>query len=191
MANHRRHGWRLFLLLILFALCAIYLLQAKWVWRVFYPWPYRAEVTAAAKRTGIDPYLLAAVIRVESRFDPEAHSTAGAVGLMQVMPNTAYKVALDVGIKNLNPEMLHQPKVNIDIGSYYLAQLFVYYKGDPIRALAAYNAGIGRVNGWISSGQWKGTSEDLAGIPYQETQVYIKGVLRDYDLYKYLYGQGN
>ncbi|MGB9792848.1 MAG: lytic transglycosylase domain-containing protein [Thermacetogeniaceae bacterium] len=177
-------------LLVLFAvvvLCFLCLLQAKWFWRLFYPWPYRQEIIAVAVHRNIDPHLLAALIRVESRFDPSARSDAGAIGLMQVMPDTAASVAKEIGMRNFHPELLYQPEINLQIGAWYLANLFQEFDGNVVVGLAAYNAGRGNVRVWLESGKWEGTVEDIERIPFPETRVYLKTVLRDYEVYKYLY----
>lgn len=184
--NLRQLRWLLLFIVIIF--CVLYLLQAKWIWRLFYPWPYRQEITAVAMHSNIDPYLLAALIRVESRFNPAARSDAGAIGLMQVMPNTAASVAGEIGLSNFHPDLLYQPEINLQIGAWYLAHLFREFDGNIVVSLAAYNAGRGNVRAWIATGQWKGTVDDIKHIPFPETQVYLKTVLRDYEVYKYLYG---
>lgn len=118
--------------------------------------PYAAEIDAAAARYGLDPALLAGLIRQESGFDPNARSGAGAVGLTQLMPGTA--AALGVA----DPT---DPAQSIDGGARYLRQMLDRFGGDPIKALAAYNAGPGAV-------------ERSGGVPpYSETQTYVQRVL--------------
>jgi len=185
--NLRRLRW--YFLIILIVISVLYFLQAKWFWRLFYPWPYRREITASANRFQVDPHLLAALIRVESRFDPHAQSAAGARGLMQVMPNTAAWIAPQIGLQDFHPDLLYQPEINLLIGSWYLAHLFQEFNGNLTAVLAAYNAGRGNVKAWMETGQWEGTVADLHRIPFPETQLYLKAVLRDYEIYKYLYGE--
>lgn len=173
-------------LVILFGI--LYLLQAKWFWKIFYPWPYRQEITEAARMFRLDPYLLAALIKVESRFDSNAQSEVGAMGLMQVMPNTAAWVAHQIGMSNFHSELLYEPRINLLIGSWYLSHLIQDFDGNLVVSLAAYNAGRGNVRAWLATDQWKGNMSDLDNIPFPETEVYIRAVLRDYEIYKYLYG---
>jgi soluble lytic murein transglycosylase len=178
---------RRFIIFCLLALGVLYLLQAKWTWRIIYPWPYRAEVTAAADKNQIDPYLLAAVIRVESNFNPQATSHAGARGLMQLMPDTGRMAAGNLDIDNFSADDLYDPQTNLQIGSWYLRHLVEQYGGNRIAGLAAYNAGHGKVSKWLEQGVWSGKLDDINKIPYKETREYITKVLKDYERYKYLY----
>jgi soluble lytic murein transglycosylase len=180
---------RLWLLIIGLAivLCALYVLQSKWFWKIFYPWPYRSEITEVAKRLEIDPKLLAALVRVESGFNAQAESTAGARGLMQVMPETASWSAKQIGIQDFQESQLYQPRVNLLIGSWYLANLFDDFHGNQVTGLAAYNAGRGNVQAWLEIGAWKGTMADVDRIPFPETQLYLRAVMRNYEIYKWLY----
>lgn len=190
-ANRLQKKIRYLILLVLLITGAIYLTQARWFWRFFYPWPYRQEIQAVAVNNGLDPFLLAALIRVESRFNPGARSEAGAVGMMQIMPETAVWVAREIGVRDFTPEDLYKPEINLQIGAWYLAHLFREFNGNRIAGLAAYNAGRGNVENWLTTGQWQGTVHDLDKIPFRETRVYLKGIVRDYQVYKYLYGDRN
>ena len=178
---------RSLLIIFLIFIGVIYLLQAKWFWKLSHPWPYQQEITEVAVNSGVDPFLLVAVIKVESSFDPQACSDAGAIGLMQVMPSTAKWVAGQIEFDNYQTEMLYQKEVNMMIGSWYLSNLLKEFDGNMVAALAAYNAGRGNVGKWMKTGQWKGTANDLNNIPFPETRSYIKSVLRNYEIYKYLY----
>jgi len=181
-----RRLW-LFIIALLAVLCVLYMLQSRWFWKIFYPWPYRAEITQVAKPLDIDPYLLVALVRVESGFKANAMSTAGARGLMQVMPDTAAWTARQIGIRDYDESQLYQPGVNLMIGSWYLAHLFKDFHGNQVTGLAAYNAGRGNVQTWLDNGLWKGTIADADRIPFPETQLYLRAVMRDYEIYKYLY----
>ncbi len=185
--NIRR--WRLLLIIILILMVIVYLLQAKWFWKLFYPWPYQEEMVQVGVTHGVDPYLLAAMVRVESAFNPLACSDAGAIGLMQIMPETASWAARQMDFQGFHPDMLYQPEVNLTIGSWYLKDLLQEFDGNMIVALAAYNAGRGNVNYWLETGKWKGTLEDLNNIPFPETRSYVKSVRRNYEIYLYLYDQ--
>ena len=140
-----------------------------------------------AKQLDIDPYLLAALVRVESGFKANAMSAAGARGLMQVMPDTAAWTANQIGIRDYHESQLYQPGVNLLIGSWYLAHLFKDFHGNQVTGLAAYNAGRSNVQTWLESGVWKGTLAGLRPHPFPETQWYLRAVMRDYEIYKYLY----
>ncbi|AFV12005.1 lytic transglycosylase [Thermacetogenium phaeum DSM 12270] len=178
---------RLYLFMLLLVVAAVYLLQAKWFWRIFYPWPYKQEIVRAAVNTGIDPCLLVAVVKVESGFNPRARSDAGALGLMQLMPGTAGWVARQTGWQDFHTELLYQPEINLMIGSWYLKHLLQDFDGNLIAGLAAYNAGRGNVEAWVRSGLWKGTKDDLDKIPFPETRAYVRAVLQNYEIYRYLY----
>jgi len=180
---------RLWLLIIALAivLCVLYVLQSKWFWKIFYPWPYRSEITQVANQLEIDPYLLAALVRVESGFNANAESAAGARGLMQVMPETASWTAKQIGIQDFHESQLYQPGVDLLIGSWYLANLFKDFHGNQVTGLAAYNAGRGNVQAWLEIGLWKGTMADVDRIPFPETQLYLRAVMRNYEIYKFLY----
>jgi soluble lytic murein transglycosylase len=175
------------LIMLLVVGCLFYLLQAKWFWHFFYPWPFKEEIIHVAVDFELDPYLLVAVVKVESGFDPQAHSEAGALGLMQLMPSTARWVAQQTGLVDFHPDLLYQPEINLMIGGWYLRHLLQDFDGNLIAGLAAYNAGRGNVEYWLQTGLWQGTSADLKNIPFPETREYIKAVLRNYEIYKYLY----
>jgi soluble lytic murein transglycosylase len=178
-----------FVIALVIVICALYVLQSKWFWKICYPWPYRSEITQVAKRLDIDPYLLVALVRVESGFNVNAVSAAGARGLMQLMPETASWTAEQIGIQDFHESQLDQPGVNLLIGSWYLAHLFKDFHGNQVSGLAAYNAGRGNVQSWLENGQWKGTMADVDHVPFPETQLYLRAVMRDYDIYKYLYAE--
>jgi soluble lytic murein transglycosylase len=178
---------RLLIITLVIILCALYVLQSKWFWRLFYPWPYRTEITQTAERDAIDPYLLTALVRQESHFNSNAVSTAGARGLMQVMPETAYWSARQMGLQSFDESQLDQPGVNLLIGSWYLAYLLQEFHGNQVAGLAAYNAGRNHVELWLEGGLWKGTMADVDHVPFPETQSYLRAVMRDYQIYRYLY----
>jgi soluble lytic murein transglycosylase len=186
IAISSRRLWLLIIALII-VICGMFMLQSKWFLRILYPWPYRTEITRVAGRFDVDPYLLVALVREESRFNADAESAAGARGLMQVMPETASGAAEQIGMPNFDESQLYQPEVNLLIGSWYLAQLFVDFHGNQVVGLAAYNAGRGNVQAWLATGQWMGTMEDINRVPFPETKLYLRAVMRDYDIYKYLY----
>jgi soluble lytic murein transglycosylase len=154
-----------------------------------YPLLYRKETSEAALRTGLSPELLWAVIRQESRFVPYAVSSAGAVGLMQVMPATAQQVSAKKGLSGkITREALVAPDVNISLGSAFLESMLRRYGGNYALAAAAYNAGPGRVDKWQR--QLSGTDIErfIELIPFAETRDYTKQVLANYVLYAYVTG---
>ncbi|APC09045.1 lytic transglycosylase domain-containing protein [Neomoorella thermoacetica] len=175
-------GRRLLWLLFLLALLAFLLPRAG---RLLYPLPYRDSITTYAHREGLDPLLVAAVARVESKFDPRARSDQGAMGLMQLMPETARLAAGHLGLP-FAPDRLYEPDYNLRLGSWYLARLLDEF-GDVNPALAAYNGGRGHVHEWLDSGVWDGSYGNLRQIPFPETREFVRKVLRDYRIYRFLY----
>ena len=154
--------------------------------QLFYPVDHVDEIVAAAERHGVDPELVCAVIKCESGWDEDARSGAGAVGLMQVMPDTALSLnALGiVSADEYDPSALSDPTVNIEYGCAYLGYLQNHLSSlDEI--VAAYNAGIGTVQGWIADG---GTIPE--GIEYAETRAYLERVRSAYDGYQRSYPSG-
>ncbi|GGE17560.1 transglycosylase [Marinithermofilum abyssi] len=175
-------------LVIAFALLLVFLLVATPLFnRWMYPLDYEEQIMYSSDATGADPFLIMAVIRVESKFDPNKKSRVGAQGLMQLMPHTVEWV-IDRG--HFSPafrDNVHDPAINIHMGSWYLAGLIREFHGNEVAAVAAYNAGPGNVKKWIQSGQWDGTRENLKQIPYGETRHYIQRVFFFHEKYKSLY----
>lgn len=151
-----------------------------------YPTPYYDEIIAEAKESDIDPKLVLAVAKVESSFNPAAVSPVGAVGIMQLMPNTAEWLAAKLG-EPYEGDRLTDPEYNIHIGTEYLRFLMDYWNWDVVKAVASYNAGQTKVTEWLNSGIWNGTLADAEQIPYEETRDYVKKVLEVYRQYNELY----
>jgi soluble lytic murein transglycosylase len=138
-----------------------------------------------AAEKNLDPALIAAVIYQESRFRPR-ESSAGALGLMQLLPDTAHFIAGKTGGSKFTTEDLATPQVNIAYGAWYLRYLLAQFDGDEVTALAAYNGGIGNVQTWLAE---KGETV-LKGpddIPFPETHEYVKNVLKARDEYRVEY----
>ncbi len=171
------------IILIILTLTIAYPLFNRWI----YPLDYENNIIESAKVTGADPYLVMAIIRVETKFNPEQQSRVGALGLMQLMPPT-----VDYAIRrgNFSPalrEYIKDPAVNIRVGSWYLSQLDKEFKGNKVAVIAAYNAGPTRVEQWLKDGVWNGTRQNVQKIPYGETRHYIQRVTFFYEKYKSLY----
>ncbi len=152
--------------------------------RFVYPLHHEELIVASAREHGVDPCLVAAVIDTESGWDDDARSHRGAVGLMQVMPETAQDmVALGlVDGDAYDVDDLSDPAVNIEVGTAYLAYLIDYFSGSTDRAIAAYNAGLSNVNDW--------TLEDTVlhnAITFPETQAYLARVTSAWSRYRDLY----
>lgn len=173
----------LMLLLSIWAALQFEPVQRKYI----YPFPYRTTVEQYADTYGIDVHLAAAVIKVESKFRDDVHSHRGAVGLMQLMPETARWIAVQLDDPGYSEQSLHEPARNIRYGLWYLASLQQEFQGNDILALAAYNAGRGNVHEWMQQYGWTSDFHDVSAIPYGETREYVQQVLHDAAAYKRLY----
>jgi soluble lytic murein transglycosylase len=163
--------------------------EPAWWIRLWYPLRYEQVVSGNARLYHLDPALVAAVIYQESRFDASARSGAGAVGLMQLLPDTARGIALHTGGARFNPATdLLNPDLNVRYGCWYLRHLRVKYRqfrNGADLALAAYNAGQANVDRWIA-----GTAPGaVVRIRFAETRRYVDEVNRLEELYRKAYGQ--
>ena len=156
-------------------------------YRLIYPVVLRDVLLEESKATRLDPSLVAALIRQESRFVPEATSVAGARGLMQVMPDVGRILARSLSFPVWDPVLLYQPDVNAKLGTRHLADLFRQYDDLP-HILAAYNAGASRVERWKTKAGVDDPEMFTERIPYVETREYVRIVQRNRDLYRALYG---
>lgn len=157
-------------------------------WELAYPRGLLPIIQALANH-GTDPYLVAAIIREESTYDPAAVSQAGALGLMQVMPQTGQMVASRVDAEPFNRERLFDPPYNVRLGSWYLGYLAEKFDRKPVYAIAAYNAGPEAVTKWVQQFGNLEPDEFIESIPYTETRLYVKRVLRSYREYRRVNGQ--
>ena len=185
VVNLRRFA-RLLLAFIGVMLVAYLIFHSRWYLKRVYPIHYKDIITQYSLENDVDPFLVTAVIRVESRFRPEAVSPKGARGLMQVMPDTGKWIAAELRMREYDLEMLSDPSTNLKLGTWYLAFLRQEYGGDLVLTLAAYNAGRGNVSKWVKEDGWAG-GEDIDSIPFPETREYVKKVLRLYDKYREVY----
>ncbi|HKK07480.1 MAG TPA: lytic transglycosylase domain-containing protein, partial [Gemmatimonadota bacterium] len=156
--------------------------------RAVYPLPYRDQILSTADGLGLDPAFLAGVIRQESAFDPTVVSTAGAVGLTQLLPSTARRVARRSGLPVPDSSDLFEPPVNLILGARYLAGLLDRYGGSRLATLVAYNAGPERWRRWQRLPE-SGADPELfiEAIPFAETRRYVKAVFRNELLYRRLH----
>lgn len=153
--------------------------------KILYPFPYREQVEKNSARYSVDRFLAISVMKVESNFAETAHSHSGAVGLMQLMPETADWIAYC--LEEPAPD-LHDHETNIRYGIWYLSELEAEFFGNDVLALAAYNAGRGNVHRWIEENGWRRNFSDVDAIPYAETRDYVKRVLQCREKYSQLYG---
>jgi soluble lytic murein transglycosylase len=151
-----------------------------------YPLPYAAMIREQAEKWGLDPRLLAAMIRQESHFESAAISPAGAQGLMQVMPGTAQGIAARLGWRDFSPEQAYWPYVNVAFGAYYVSSGLKQFDGSLVAALAAYNAGPGNAAIWRKLAP-KDDDLMVALIDFAETRIYVQTVWVQYEVYRELY----
>jgi len=154
-------------------------------WRAAFPLPFELNLRSEAARNQLDPMLVAGLIRQESAFEPKAMSHAGAVGLMQVMPQTALKMAHQMRVHYARVR-LTDPGYNLQLGSRYLANLLESF-GAPEAALAAYNAGEDHVADWTTNQNYLETAEFVESIPFTETREYVQIVIRNAQVYRQVY----
>lgn len=158
--------------------------------KILYPKTYSEIISVYAEKYDVEENLIYAVIKAESNFNSEAVSNREAIGLMQIVVETAIDVAnrnqIDIDTENIEEE-LSDIDNNINIGTKYLSTLLTQY-GNIEVALAAYNAGIGTVNNWIEKQIIQADGSDIENIPYKETNNYVRKILRDYRVYNDLYG---
>ena len=155
--------------------------------KILYPFPYRAEIEKHARHYQVDKYLAVSVMKVESNFSEYAQSASGAVGLMQLMPETATWIATCLDEEPPTFEEMHEYERNIKYGIWYLAELEDEFNGNDVLALAAYNAGRGNVWNWMEEGDWQKNFSDIDSIPFLETRNYVKKVLACRNKYQKLY----
>ena len=193
VAQARRAAHRKYLYAIVsaafFLAFAIYLTFASDSFQrhYLYPFPYRDTVETYSDRYRVDPYLAIAVIKTESKFQDDVHSHRGAIGLMQLMPDTAEWIATQLEDPAYSVEAIHEPERNIRYGIWYLSTLQHEFGGNDVLALAAYNAGRGNVQSWIREYGWPADFHDIDAIPYQETREYVRKVLLTERKYRSLY----
>ena len=159
------------------------------VWQMAYPPAWRDQVVRFAPSAGVPPDLLQALMREESALDPAVVSSAGAVGLTQLMVRTAGQAAKRLALPPPSAHDLTDPRLNIRLGAAYLGDLLKRFGGSAPLALAAYNAGEGNARAWWRSRGSLPLDEFVEEIPLQETRGYVKRVLRSYAAYRMLYGR--
>jgi soluble lytic murein transglycosylase len=156
-------------------------------WRLAFPLPYRKALEAYCRAQMLDPYLMAALIRQESEFNPKAVSRANARGLAQVMPATGRQLSRKLGMR-FRTAMLFTPDTNLKLSTYYLKQLSDDLEGKWEAALASYNAGKTHVTAWLAAANYREPAEFVESIPFNETRAYVESVLRNAEVYRKLYG---
>jgi soluble lytic murein transglycosylase len=153
-------------------------------WRILFPKPWWETIKTESAKNNLDPYLVASLIRQESEFDPSVVSYANAYGLMQLLPSTGKTLAREEGISHFETFQLLDPEMNIRLGTRYLRQMLDKFGGVQEYALAAYNAGDGRVVDWQSAGPYNGIDEFVESIPFTQTREYVEAISRNEETYR-------
>jgi soluble lytic murein transglycosylase len=153
-------------------------------WRILFPEAWWDTIKSESAKNGLDPYLVASLIRQESEFNPSVVSYANAWGLMQLLPATGKQLAREEGIHNFQTFQLLDPETNIRLGCRYLRQMLDHFGGNAEYALAAYNAGDERVADWENAGPYRGMDEFVESIPFTQTREYVEAILRNIETYK-------
>ena len=191
----RRRRQRRRTLLTIFA-SALTVLIALGAWALFgrdradlsrYPMTYAPEIRAAAAEFSLDPAYVASVVLAESSFDAEAVSSVGAIGLMQIMPDTGEWIAGKLEDEPFDVQRLYQPEVNLRYGCWYLRFLLDRYDGDMYTASTAYHQGQGRVDQWLEDPQYSEDGRTLTAISSAVTDTYVNRIMESYAHYQELY----
>ncbi|WP_442601449.1 lytic transglycosylase domain-containing protein [Paenibacillus sp. KN14-4R] len=177
---------RFFAILLLIITCTMFVFSQTFS-TLLYPIHFRTEIKKHAETYNVDPLLIAAIIRVESNYKPNETSKKGALGLMQLMPETA-KWINELGRLSGSMDNVMDANFNIQMGTWYVNWLLNQYDGNMVIAVAAYNAGQGNVKKWIQNGTWDGTEKNSVQIPYGETRHFVQRVLYYYHKYYKIYG---
>ena len=190
--NHRQR--RPLAIIIILAIAIIVGLLVDILWtigdRMLYPQKYSEYVTKYAQLYNVPEDVIYATIKVESSFDPEAISIAGARGLMQMLPSTFEWLTTDEHLgENLTPNLLYDPEVNIRYGTYYLKYLYTKFNYNWDTACAAYNGGEGNVSKWLEDDKYSDGEGNLTGFPksFSETKNYVKKIRQAREMYIKLY----
>jgi soluble lytic murein transglycosylase len=161
--------------------------KAEELSRFRYPLAYWESIRSITEKTDLDPYLVVALIRQESLFDPRAVSPASAYGLMQLLPSTAARMAKQLSLDSFSAERLFDPELNLRLGTRYLTALLRQFPQSLPKAIAAYNAGENAVARWEKQIAAQDEEEFIERIPYAETRLYVKLVLRNHRIYSRIY----
>lgn len=185
MAKNRK--FKFIKLLIAVLLIYIAILNLPSFLRLIYPLEYKEAIIKYGQQHKIDPPLIAALIKTESNFKPDAESNKGAKGLMQITPSTGEWIANTMGLESFDENMLFDPETNIKLGSWYIEHLSDYYNGSFELVFAAYNGGRGNVDKWLKDRSLSSDGVSLDVIPFSETENFVKKLRKNYDIYRQIY----
>jgi len=155
--------------------------------KIIFPLKYNDLIIKYSNENKIDPYLVLAIIKAESGFDPNAKSHKNAIGLMQITEKTGKWGAESLNIKGFKTSDLYDPEINIMIGCWYINTLLKEFNNNEDLAIAAYNGGSGNVNSWLKDTKYSSSGVNLDKIPFKETERYLKRVKNYRAIYKKIY----
>lgn len=178
---------KIFIFLLIFIIL-IAALNYKRILKGVFPKKYEDSVKKYASMYKLDPHLVYSIILAESGFNKNAVSKKGAIGLMQITPQTGSYISSLLKRKDFNQNMLYDPEVNIEYGCYYLSKLIKDFNGETEYAIAAYNGGEGNLRKWIADMNSKKKKFDINSIPFKETKQYVKRVNKYNKFYELIYG---
>ena len=161
--------------------------ESRIIWEFAYPRGWRQLTELHYPKYRIDPNLVFAIVREESRFNPEARSPAGAKGLMQIITSTGKDIARRLRVRRFSPTSLYDPETNVRFGTFYIHHLLDKFDGNIALALGAYNGGPHNIRRWQKEKPDLDPFEFIENIPFKETNRYIKKVIQSYIRYSYLY----
>ncbi|MBN1621755.1 MAG: lytic transglycosylase domain-containing protein [Endomicrobiales bacterium] len=175
---------KILLIVLILLLLIVSLLYFELPFNLISPAIHTNIINKYADSYEIDPIFIISMVKVESNFLHKARSHRGAIGLMQLMPDTAKELAEELKYNNFDAKYLENPNVNIHLGTYYLSKLFKEFNNNKILTLAAYNAGKSKVMNWYRQNPLM--EVEVKDIPYKETKSYIKSVMRTYKCLKWI-----
>jgi len=183
----RKNSKRFKYILILAVSLAVIVLMLDNTSRIMFPVKYKEYVGAYSEKNNVDPFLVLAIIKVESKFNPDAVSPKNARGLMQISLKTGQWGAKVLKFDRYDGNSLFDPETNISIGCWYLKVLAEEFDGNNELMLAAYNGGSGNVREWLKNKDYSSNGKSLDKVPFRETEKYIKKVINYRSIYKKLY----
>ena len=184
--KRKKHTLRNLTIFLIVVIVALFVAQ-KVIYSLF-PCKYTTYINRYSNEYHLDRYLVMGIIKTESNFDPKAVSGSGAKGLMQLTDATAAECSEKIGLEGFSPDDIYDPETNIRMGCFYLSYLIERFDGEVDTALAAYNAGEGKVREWLADPRYSDDGKTLKSIPFPETAQYNKKIRTYQNIYKNLDG---
>lgn len=185
---HKKIIYKTKIILIVLVMVSLTYVSVTSFLKFMYPIKYYSYIEKFSKMYDLDKFLVMSVINVESRFDEKATSIKDARGLMQITPSTGMWIAEQMNLIEFSPDKLYDPEQNILMGCWYLNNLRKEFNNDYLLILSAYNAGRGNVNKWLKNELYSENGKTLDYIPFRETELYIKKISLNYNIYRTIYG---